>query len=253
MTDAAERELFIRALSDKYRRCEGRNILTSTKFLTPAEQQTALEAAAREGWENMVLSGGPDFAERKIALFLPSYMEEEEGKEQCLTLIRCLKSKRDKLTHRDYLGSLMGLGIERETVGDIFVHPMGADIIVLSEMADFLLLNFEKAGRKALECRQMPLSALIYEEKEAESLSFTVTSPRLDAVAARIWNLSRTDVKEYIEKGLVFVGGEVCKKPDRELFEGDSLSIRGFGKAEILKDNGYSKKGKIRLEVGLYR
>ena len=105
--------------------------------------------------------GGYEDAERGIYLFYPDYMDAESAKLSApLALLRARKRREDTLTHRDYLGSLMGLQIDRSVVGDILVHEEGADIIVLEDMAEFILMHFAKAGRKQLSLTREDLSDL---------------------------------------------------------------------------------------------
>lgn len=121
--------------------------------------------------------GGYEDAERGIYLFYPDYMDEESARLSApLALLRAHKSRSDTLTHRDYLGALMGLQIDRSVVGDILVHDEGADIIVLEDVAEFILMNFGKAGRKNLSLTREELSDLrqaVTEEKRG-----TARSPR---------------------------------------------------------------------------
>lgn len=108
-----------------------------------------------------------------------------------LALLRARKRREDTLTHRDYLGSLMGLQIDRSVVGDILVHEEGADIIVLEDMAEFILMHFAKAGRKQLSLTREDLSDLKHAAVEEKRGTGSVASPRLDSVAALIFGLPR--------------------------------------------------------------
>ena len=133
------------------------------------------------------------------------------------------------LTHRDYLGALMGLQIDRSVVGDILVHDEGADIIVLEDVAEFILMNFGKAGRKNLSLTREELSDLRQAVTEEKRGTGSVASPR-------------------IEKGLVFVNNAPCLKPERQIAEGDRITVRGLGRARVESFGGTSRKGRIFLD-----
>ena len=170
-------------------------------------------------------------AERKICIFAPDYLEVDDLKEESLVLIRCTKSPKDSLTHRDYLGSLMGLGIVRETVGDIFVHENGADIVVLPEIKDFILTHFSRAGRKEISVEVITHSEINTGLSQGVIKTGSISSLRADCVIAEIWGMSRTLSKEAIDQGRFILNGYECKKPDKEIAEGDKLNLRGKGKA----------------------
>ena len=165
-----------------------------------------------------------------------------------LALLRARKRREDTLTHRDYLGSLMGLQIDRSVVGDILVHEEGADIIVLEDMAEFILMHFAKAGRKQLSLTREDLSDLKHAAVEEKRGTGSVASPRLDSVVALIFGLPRKDAQARIEKGLVFVNNTPCMKPEHQITEGDRLTVRGVGRARVEAFGGTSRKGRIFLE-----
>lgn len=155
--------LLARAL-DKLEMCRARSYQTNTKFLdirerALVEQAVRLAGAAHE----TVFAGGYADAERVTAIFYPTYLTAEQAADEThapFTMLRVHKSPADSLTHRDYLGALMGLGLRRDCIGDILVQPDGADILVLREVAGCVLLGFDRAGRKRLEVVQAPIAAL---------------------------------------------------------------------------------------------
>lgn len=124
--------------------------------------------------------------------------------------MRAEKHDADTLTHRDYLGALMGLQIKRERIGDILVGGHGAEILVLRDMADFLLLHFAQAGRKRLSVSCVPLAEIRVPEVHETEGEGSVASMRLDSMIALIFALSRSDAQEFISRGLVFVNQQPC-------------------------------------------
>ncbi len=158
--DEAER-LTLAHLLDRWERCRRRNIPADTQFLTPQEQSLARELLLRLGaGEEVSFSGGYGEAERRIALFLPDYLDaalyaQEEDYPLCA--VRCTYRPEDRPTHRDFLGSLMGLGIRRDMVGDILVTEGGCDILLKREILPFVLQNYTGAGRVRLKVAPVSL------------------------------------------------------------------------------------------------
>lgn len=245
-----EERLLLAGLLDKEQTCETRGYLTHTKFLGMNERALCTEAVRLCGATGHALFwGGYEDAERGIYLFYPDYLDAESAKQAApLALLRAHKRKEDTLTHRDYLGALMGLQIDRAVVGDILVHEEGADILVLEDMAEFVLLHFAKAGRKQISLTREPLEMLKCKPAQEIQGSGSVASPRLDSVAALVFGMSRKSAQERIEKGLVYVNHAPCLKPERLIGEGDKLTVRGMGRARIVAFGGTSRKGRLFLQ-----
>lgn len=157
-----------------------------------------------------------------------------------------------KLTHRDYLGSLMGLGIKREMTGDIIVRDGGADIIIIKEIADFLLMNYEKAGRANLKLEIADITSLDTGTVNIEEKRDTVASLRLDNLVSSVFGLSRGRAQEAIKTGFVFVNSSQAQKPDMQLNEGDKLVLRGRGKAVLREIQGKTRKDRIYIIFDRY-
>ena len=140
-----EDRLLLAHILDKYQQFQRRNIPVSTEFLSPREQAMAeavlRTAGVRSGY---AFDGGYEAAERKVLLFLPDWAEGEQGE---LAFLRAAFHGPDSaLTHRDILGSLMGLGVARERVGDILVGEHSADIVASPSLRDFFLREWAQAG-----------------------------------------------------------------------------------------------------------
>ena len=180
----------------------------------------------------------------------PSYIED------ILTVIRAEVPKNSQasksgrpLTHGDYLGALMGLGVRRSVIGDILVSENGADIIVLKEMADYLLQNLVSAGKASITASEIELSELRVPETERKEFSDTVASLRLDAVLASAFRLSRGKAAEAINQGLVFVDHLQATRTDMVVSEGAELVIRHLGKAKLTEVGKRTRKDRIRITI----
>ncbi|MBQ5414619.1 MAG: RNA-binding protein [Firmicutes bacterium] len=241
-----EDQLLSAILRDKFRQCEKRSCHTWSGFLTPAEAAEA-ESVCRSLGADFVLEGGYEDAERRICVFRPKEFWDEP---EPLKVLRISVPKGSPaLSHRDYLGSLLGLGIERSVVGDILVREDGADAVVLSDMADYLAQNLTSVGRAAASCSVLDISELITGQQRTEDIRDTVASLRLDSICASAFRAARGKAQDAIRAGLVSVNGRQVLKPDTELSEGDRISLRGKWKAALKEVGGRTRKDRISVII----
>lgn len=242
-----DEKILVANLIDKAKICKDKNYLTSTKFLDMNECAVCRAAIKLMQADNeAVFWGGYEDAERGMFLFYPDYLEEQSARDEApLALIRAKKNTGDIVSHRDFLGALMGLQIDRAMIGDILVHETGADIFVMEDIVDFLLTHFEKAGRKRISLERINLSEYKKALVKETSGDRTVSSPRLDSIIGLIFRLSRTEAQNYIKKGLVFINHVPCMKNEKEILEQDKITVRGLGRAKIEFFGGQSKKGRL--------
>ena len=250
---AGEDRLALAKVLDKAEQASGRNIPAVTDFLSPQQRAQALDLLRLAGISESayVLQGGYEGAERQVLQFLPDWMEPESAEAP----IRCLRAvfrEEEKLSHRDFLGSLMGMGIVREKVGDILVAPGSADILVLEGVADFLLRSWSSAGRTRLRVSAIGLESLHIPVIQRKEVRDTVSSLRLDAVAASGFRLARGKAAALIESGKVQLNWRECVKPDKLLEAGDVVSARGFGKFKLSEVGGLTRKGRISIVLQVY-
>lgn len=250
-----EDRLLLARVLDRLVQAQSRNIPATTDFLTPQQQVQVLDllrlAAVPEG--AYVLLGGYDGAERRIAMFLPDWLEAENAAEQSpICCLRAAFRREDGLSHRDVLGSLMGLGIAREKVGDILVGTDSADLVVLESVAPFLLQSWNQAGRTRLTVTAIETAHLHIPERRCQEIRDTVSSLRLDAVAASGFRMARGKAAELISGGRVQLNWRECTKPDKLLSAGDTVSARGFGKFEVTEVGGMTRKGRTSIVLKRY-
>ena len=243
-----EEQILSATLRDRCRQAENRGLPTHTGFLSPAELALAESFCIAEK-ARFVLDGGYEDAERRICIFLPRDFDAEERLAPdllCILKVGAPKGSRE-LTHRDYLGAILGLGVDRSVVGDILVRKDGADIIVLREMAGYLAQNFCSAGRASVGVEIAELSELDAGEQRTEEFRDTVASLRLDSIAAGAFRMARGKAQEAIRMGLVSVNGRQVLKPDSEVDEGDRISFRGKGKTVLTEVGGRTRKDRISV------
>lgn len=252
--DPEERMTLSRAL-DKLELTRRRNIPAHTAFLSQA-QRAALEGLIQAcGQPDHLFFGGYPGAERTVCAFLPQWQEAEDwtGGEDCpVGALRCAFQAGAGLTHRDFLGAILSLGITREKVGDLLVGDAWCDILLLKELEEYLLLNLESAGRVKLRLSPLPLSELHIPQVQVKTLRDTVATLRLDAVTASAFSLARGKAADAISAGKVQLNHRECVKPDRAVAQGDVISCRGLGKCVVKEAGGLSKKGRIMIVLERY-
>lgn len=225
-----------------------RGMVTSTGFLTPAES-LMLE---RQGLPNLYLYGGSAGCERRVAFFLPEYLELEFFEaEEYISVFQC-STKFAEPSHRDYLGALLGLGLERKCIGDIYVTADTALFFVLENVSGFIAQNLDRIGQHGAVIRKIPLSSVSIPEKNTQEIRFTVSGNRLDGVLSGLFNLSRSHAADMIRSGLVSLNYETSLKPDARIHEGDILSLRGRGKGSVSSLGTPTRKDRIPVTAVKY-
>ena len=221
-----------------------------TDFLDPREQQILLALVGNDATALLQFFGGSEVVERKRALIYPDYYAPEEA-DYHLTLYEISYPKKFiSLEHRHVLGTLMSLGLKREKFGDILVDGQNIQFIAAAEIDDYLTANLEKMGKASVSIKKLSLSEIIVKQESWEDQSHTVSSLRLDALLAAFTNLSRQKAQTLLAAGKVKVNFKSTEQGSMECREGDTLSVRGFGRAKILSIDGKTKKDKWRISIG---
>ncbi|WP_037372858.1 YlmH family RNA-binding protein [Anaerovorax odorimutans] len=258
-----EDEILTALIEDKIEQCGDYYMVTNSSFLDIRQRSLAETVCRKYKNQNYIFYGGYIEAERCIAMFLPEYIDafneeelnnyfKEEKESNPLTVLRITHNSYKQLSHRDYLGSLLGLGIKREMIGDILVNESGADVIVLKEISNFLLINFNKTGNINVELELISAEDINIPKARIEEKKDTVASLRLDNVIASAFNLNRTKSCEAIKSGIVFINGLQINKPDRIIKEGDKLVLRGKGKVILKSISGVTRKNRILIVIKKY-
>ena len=247
-----EDKMLLAKLWDKINAGIRKNIPANTCFLSPRELELARFLFGEP--EGLYAFGGYEDAERKMLIYLPDYLEEEALMEEDSPCI-CLRAEffqEDTLSHRDFLGALMGAGIGRETVGDICVGKGNCDFFVTQEIAPYILQSFTSAGRTHLHISQIPLRKVQVPEPEINEIRDTVASLRLDSIISSGFRIGRSLAAQYVTTGKAASDGLPCEKPDKLLAEGNKISVRGLGKIRLASVNGKTKKERISVTIHRY-
>lgn len=244
-----EDRILLARVYDRITAGERKNIPTATCFLTRREQLLAEQLLRGV---SLQFFGGCSEAERAVCCYIPEYFDAEEhlyGDQSPICAVRAEFYEKDTLTHRDFLGSLMGCGIKRETVGDIFVSEGSCDFLVLREILPYLLQNLESAGRTKLHLQEIPLAAVNVPVQDSREVKTTVSSLRLDSVVGAGFGLARGKSADYVQAGRVSLNDMPCEKPDRQVSEGDKIALRGMGKIVLETIGGRTKKDRIGIII----
>lgn len=242
----------IKDLADKAFR---QNTYSFTGFLGLSEQDVfwKLESGRELAHIGYALWGGYEGAERKMVRF---GSEEEFGYEEeypivCVHIKPLLAKFADKLTHRDFLGALMNLGIDRSTIGDIRVADKEAYLFCVSSIVEYICGSLDKVKHTNVKC-QVVTEAEEIPVDEPESREVLLPSLRLDACLAKVYNESRSTILDMFRTGKVFVNGRLCENNSKSLKEGEVVNLRGYGKFIFEGVQYETKKGKLSVGIRIY-
>lgn len=246
-----EEQPFIEQVVSLMREIEDRYAPKLTDFLDP-RQQFIVDSIRRQydGIESSA-EGALDGAERKRVLLYPSYFIPAND-EFALTVVEVNYPKKFvTLRHKDVLGSMMSLGMDRSKFGDIRVEDGAIQFVVASEVLEYVRANFNGIGKVKVQVETVEDPFNYFQQQEEwTSESLTVSSLRLDTVISSIFNISRQKSASLIQSGKVKVNWVEKDQTSMELQELDLLSIRGLGRVKLMMIEGRTKKDKIRLQIG---
>ena len=252
LAESEEDKILLARVYDRMTTAEQRNIPAATCFLSPREQVLVQKLLPQT---ELHFFGGCEGAERTVCCWIPDYYEPEDwllGEDGPVGAVRATFYEGDTLSHRDFLGALMGSGIKRETVGDLFVQTGRCDFLVTKEILPYVLQNLESAGRTKLHLQPLPLTELELPVPQVKLVRDTVATLRLDSIVAAGFGLSRAKAASAVESGRTAVNNLPCEKPDRMVEPGDKISVRGLGKMELTAVSGTTKKGRTGVIIRRY-
>lgn len=236
--------------NDLAERSYERGIYTYSEFLTMAEQNVLMKMHLPA---KTSFYGGYENAERNIVVF----GDESDLGYECFYPVRFIKIEplqmkfADNLTHRDFLGSLMGLGIRREMLGDIIIKENVAYLVCLDSVTDFIINQLEKVKHTSVKCSESDfiptdvLPELGYEE-------LIVSSERLDVLISAVYNLSRNESQKRIENETVFCDSILTSSSSFVPKNGALISVRGYGRFVFDGVLRKTKKGRHVVSVRIY-
>ena len=248
-----EEQLLRKRIQELAETCFRRDVPTNTDFLNLSEQTIFQSVSGMLPPVRFVLSGGFESSERKVVCFLPSYEEElVDPPYDCVRIAPLNRKFAEDLSHRDYLGAIMNLGIERSMLGDIVIKDGNAYVFVLRKLSHYLTESLTTIRHTSITAEITDDAGEIL-KPEFEEIQGTVSSVRMDSIVALCGRLSRTKAAAYIESEKVFVNGQVITNVSRSLKDGEIISIRGIGKFKFGSAGGQTKKGRTVVTLLKYK
>lgn len=250
----ADDELFMKRIEELSELSYSRDIPVNTYFMDLHEQDLFMKVMNRRR-ARYVLSGGFPAAERRLAVFLPSYMnEDDEGvfPGVCVEAVPSSEKYAEELSHRDYLGALMSLGVDRNRLGDIMIDGKRAWFVCLAEISGYICENLTSVRHTSVSCRECPWPEQLLAPRIEERRG-SVSSERADALVAFALRVSRSEAAEFIKQELVYRNGSLVRSVSDQIRPDDIVSVRHKGRFVYYGADGTSKKGRMLVSLGIYR
>lgn len=246
-------EVGLSRFKDLANRCYQKNIYTYTDFLSLADVALFMEHERDFSFVPSTMYGGMEEAERVMIRFGSEEMLGYDEEFPITTLcIKPLQSKfADDLSHRDFLGSLMNLGIERDVLGDILINEKSAYIFCEDKVADYIIDSLSRVKHTSVMITRVDELPDIMKKEPVET-SVQIPSERIDALVAKVYHISREDAISLFREKKVFVNGRLMENNSGSVKLGDSITVRGFGKFNYKGMTGLSKKGKVNAIIEKY-
>ncbi len=262
---AAAQTLLTARLGDAVSKSE-KGMTAVIPFLTPAECVAAKRLlVSMEVMGRSLLWGGYEGAERKCLFILPDYLEGmlpgegresavfdfcAEEREEFVTALRIEGSGYRSLSHRDYLGAILHLGLERDALGDLCVQDDRSAVLFCSAtVARFLCEHLERVASDAVKCSLYEVDESFTDGRSYRPIADTVASERLDCVVAALCKVSREEAQRLVRTGLVTVAYEVEENTAKVLEPPVAIAVRGYGKYILRAFDGETRKGRLRLRA----
>ena len=242
-----EENLVFRHLLDMARVSFTRDITVFSDFLNVREVAVLKRQVADLPVGRFFLFGGIEDAERVIACFPASCVE---------IIVKSVKFEKNSLSHRDFLGAILGLGIDRKLIGDIYTISENnsinkAFVFCQKKIENFLISELKQIGRYQVNCLSASAGEIMAVRRIEDKFG-TVPSLRLDVIIGEALNISRAKVKDLIETDKVAVNSASVSSSHYQVIPGDIISVRGFGKFIFYESSGRTKKDRIQIHLGKY-
>ncbi len=246
-------ELIKRRIEDLAEKSFKNNQYTFTHFLSEAELSDFFDMKEATMTAYYTVYGGHDEADRVMIRFgnPDEFGYEEDFPIKCVSVEPLMKKFADNLTHRDFLGSIMNLGIKRSEVGDIVVEEKSAYIFCTEQMAEYLCRELTRVKHTVVKCVITEKTPENFEVKTREG-EVQVSSERIDGVISKVFHISRGNCVELFRNKKVFVNGRCVENNSYMLKENDKISARGFGKFRYIGIGNFTRKGNKIVKYELY-
>lgn len=247
-----EDDLFKKRLTELADKAYNNSQYVFTGFLSMAEADIYYKMERELSYAQATLFGGTKDCERVMIRFgsedICGYVEEFPI--ECIEIEPLIEKFAQQLTHRDYLGALMNLGIERSTIGDIIVDGKRAFIFCTDKMADYIVENVDKINHTSVRCKKaqnIPESTITRLERKRVQVS----QVRADSIISKVYGMSRSESVNLFRTGKVYINGRLNENNSGQLKAEDKVSVRGFGRFNFVGIAGESKKGKLNVDIDI--
>jgi RNA-binding protein YlmH len=248
-----EQELCKKRLMDLSRQAERKGIVICSDFLN-LNEQNIFHSIAQSLPTGSVLSGGYEYAERQMVAFIPDALYYEWSYPiVCIRAVPQYPKFAQPLTHRDVLGALMHLGIDRGKIGDIICKEDACYIFSEETIHTFILSNLTQIKKNAMQLSVMEDAQSLSVEPHFKEVTDMIASNRIDAIIAKAYHLSRSEAAEYLYAEKVFLNGRCITNCNQACESGTIVSVRGKGRFVFQTDHTLSKKGKLRVCFQMYQ
>lgn len=250
---ADENELLKKKYIELSNRSYDSNLYMFTDFLSINEQDIFYSIQKEVNYVDYSMFGGIDECERKVLRF---GSESSLGYDMpfpivCICIEPLIKKFADNLTHRDFLGAIMNLGIERNVIGDIRVVDNIAYIFCVERMADYIIENISKVKHTNVKAKIIEQLPELLRPKLTQK-NIVVSSTRCDLIVAKLYNMSRSQSVELFRSKKIFVNDRCYENNSGILKENDTVAVRGYGKFRYIKINYQTKKGNKNIQVEIF-
>lgn len=254
MADDKDLQHLKKRLLELAERSYSHGIYTFTPFLGLSQQQAFYEVERDVAYAGYAMEGGSPLCERRIIRFgSPEVFGYEEAYPiRCIRIEPLTHKFAEDLTHRDFLGAIMNLGIERSTVGDIFVQDREAIVFCQESISAYLSDNLMQVRHTHVKCSGIEAAEYL-QAPVTEEISLSVSSARIDTVISKVYNIARSRSLELFKAGRIYVNGRTTENNSYVLKNGDAVTVRGFGRFTYIGGQGETRKGKTRIGVEVYR
>ena len=248
-------KILLAQVLDKVEIVDKKNKIEYTDFLDLAQIELVQKFINRIKIENYISYGGFENAERKIFVIYPDKFNSVVVEKNLSNIVQIIRIElpddlKGKYTHRDYLGAVIKLGVERKKIGDIIVDDNGADIIVDKNIVKFLLENLGSLTRfSKSNITVQNIEVLRPVEIKKEEIEIIVSSVRLDNVVSELARCSRNKALDIINQERVFVNFECETKKTKQIKTGDMITIRGKGRFFVKENIGQTRSGRIVISI----
>lgn len=248
-----EQERFlVKRVQELYQLAEQRGIARYTAFLSDREQDLARMALGKSTGEYRFW-GGYSAAERKVLYIEPEY---SYGVDPIVCVrIKVQQPKQDSVpAHKDYLGAILGLGLQRDCIGDIVFDANDTAVVyvpVLEHVQSLLCEELTSVGRYAVHCEPF-WEEIPYQEQERTIRTTTVSSLRVDCVLAAMLQCARSQASDLIRSGHVSINHVPTSSVSAEVYQGDLFTVRGKGRFRLQQLGGKSRKDRLFIEYFQY-